>query len=234
MNTSSSQSSQSSVDPRVDDYLTNRLDPTQLQQFELELIGSPSLQAQLRQAYVLQQLLHEQAQALPRSKHRHHPLALALAAGLGALAVGLPAAWWMQRSQSAQLALAQSHAELEQRLRGLASVQLGLPSLRLGNTRSNGDQSLPLLRQSEAWRWVRLTVPADIVDIQPGADLQLRLEGPGAEVNWQGHGADWQLEGNEYVLLLPLVNLSPGRHELVLQQPGHEAQRLAFEVGAED
>lgn len=234
MNTSSSHSRAASVDPRVDDYLANRLDPTQLQQFELELIGSPSLQAQLREAYVLQQLLREQAPALPQSKHRHHPLALALAAGIGALAVGMPAAWWMQRSHSAQVALAQSHTELEQRLRGLATVQVGLPSLRLGNTRSNGNQNLPLLRQSQAWRWVRLTVPADIVDIRPDAELQLRLEGPDAEVSWQGHGGDWQLEGGEYVLLLPLGNLSPGQHQLVLQQPGLEPERLAFEVSAED
>ena len=221
-------------DPRVEAYLANQLDESALRRFELELIGSTELQAQVRDAYVLQELLRDAGPAglsVAEPRRSAAGWAMALAAGLGAVAVGLPSAWWVQQSGQVQSALAEQHADLQRRYDRLAGVQLGLPSLRLGVSRSLPDESLPILRQSPDHLWVRVVVPAS-VNVE--SELKVSLLDPAGQLLWQGEDRGERIGGGEYALLLPLGGLQPGRHELLFQSGAGEYTRYGFEVAGSE
>lgn len=226
------------ADPRIEDYLAGRLDAASEQRFELEMIASTELQAQVRDAYALRELVRSQSGQLTPSQGRPSPRpriypALAMAAGLGALVVGIPAAWWTQQQTRAQEQLSTELGALRQQIDALGQVQLGLPVIHLGPLRSLQDESAPLLRKRPDVGWVRLSISTELLADAPVTSRQLSLVGPtGVSMPLAG-GEQWSLDGGDYSLLLPLARLQPGSYRLVVETVGSSTLSLPFEVLAE-
>ncbi len=222
------------ADPRIEEYLAGRLDAASLQRFELDMIASLELQAQVRDAYALRELVRSQParQELPR-RAQHTRLPLALAAGLGALAAGIPGAWWAHYQLRAHSQLSTEVGMLQQQLNALGRVQLGIPVIHLGPLRSLQDEAAPLLRKRHDIAWVRLSISTELLGDMPVASRQLSLVGPAGEATVLAGGGTWSLDGPDASVLLPLARLQPGTYRLMVDADGAPARAFPFEVLAE-
>ncbi len=221
-------------DPRIEDYLAGRLDATSLQRFELDMIASLELQAQVRDAYALRELVRSQPGQLELPRRAQHVrLPLALAAGLGALAAGIPGAWWAHYQLQAQSQLSTEVGVLQQQLDALGQVQVGLPVIHLGPLRSLQDEAVPLLRKRHDVAWVQLSIPPGLLGDMPMASRRLSLLGPAGHVMELTGSGSWSVDESDGSVLLPLTRLQPGTYRLLVEADGASALAFPFEVLAE-